>query len=113
MLKDYDGDLSKLTLEIQKKNDFGYKWRLLKNYARFTKNPFGYLHWKLQYSIKQGRFTSPYNFVVYTCLLAIFLQLKNRSQEVQTNTKEYLRRNGAKNYQSDRGFSDDRIVTVV
>lgn len=113
MLKDYDGDLSKLTLDVQKKNDFGYKWRLMKNYARFIKHPIGYTHWKMMYMFNQGRLPSLWNIFVYSCLLSIFLQLKNRSQEVQTNTKEYLRRNGAKNYQSDKGFSDERIVTVV
>jgi len=42
-LKDLDGDLAKFSLEISKPKDYAYKWRTLKNYAKFIKNPLGYV----------------------------------------------------------------------
>lgn len=39
----------------KKPRDMAQKWRAFKNFARLTKNPFGYIYWKIQPMANQNR----------------------------------------------------------
>jgi hypothetical protein len=80
MLKDYDGDLAKVSLEPNKQKDMGYRWRILKNLFKFFKNPLGHLVWRYDYAVKQNRATPIFKIFVYSCIGAIFYQMHNRSK---------------------------------
>jgi hypothetical protein len=47
LAKETDGDFAKFVLTTRKPRDMAQKWRAYKNFARFFKNPFGYLYWKI------------------------------------------------------------------
>lgn len=79
MLKDYDGDLAKVSLEPNKQKDFGYKWRLLKNIFKFTKNPVGHLVWRYSYALNQNRGTPIYKLIIYSCIAAMGYQMYKKS----------------------------------
>ena len=46
LLRTTDGDITKFVNQTMKPRDNAQKWRVFKNFARFAKNPFGYLYWK-------------------------------------------------------------------
>lgn len=80
MLKDYDGDLAKVSLEANKQKDMGYRWRLLKNIFKFFKNPIGHIVWRYSYAQTQNRATPIYKVFVYGCIGAIGFQMYRRSK---------------------------------
>lgn len=47
LAKETDGDFTKFVLKNSKPRDMAQKWRAFKNIARFFKNPFGYVFWKV------------------------------------------------------------------
>jgi len=53
-LKDYDGDLTKISLTMKKPYDPAQKWRTLKNLSRVYRNPIGFFVWRYLYAGKQG-----------------------------------------------------------
>ncbi len=79
-MKDYDGDLAKVSLEPNKQKDFGYKWRIPKNIFKFLKNPVGHLVWRYKYAATQNRATPIHKLVIYSCVAAIFFQMRRKSQ---------------------------------
>lgn len=80
MLKDYDGDLAKVSLELKKHIDLGGKWRTLKNHAKFLKNPIGHVIWRLKYAANQNRAPNVWNMFVLANCFATFILLTIRSK---------------------------------
>ena len=48
LAKETDGDFAKFVLTTRKPRDMAQKWRGFKNIARFYKNPFAYVYWKME-----------------------------------------------------------------
>lgn len=55
LAKETDGDFTKFVTSTRKPRDMAQKWRAFKNIARFYKNPFGYLFWKVNPLHSQNR----------------------------------------------------------
>ena len=47
LAKETDGDFAKFVQTTRKPRDMAQKWRSFKNIARFYKNPFAYVFWKI------------------------------------------------------------------
>ena len=90
--------------------DTGYKWRFLKNYFKFFKNPAGLIVWRYEYAMAQNRATSLWNLGTSIIVFAIVWGMKNKSVEYQKYQNEYLYRLGAQNFKKDRSFEDKRDV---
>lgn len=55
LAKETDGDFAKFVTSTRKPRDMAQKWRAFKNIARFFKNPFAYLFWKINPLHQQNR----------------------------------------------------------
>ena len=55
LAKETDGDFHKFVVSTRKPRDMAQKWRAFKNIARFWKNPFGYVFWKVNPLHAQNR----------------------------------------------------------
>ena len=55
LAKETDGDFHKFVVSTRKPRDMAQKWRAFKNIARFWKNPFGYVYWKVHPLHAQNR----------------------------------------------------------
>lgn len=114
MLKDNDGDLAKVSLEPSKQIDLGQKWRSLKNYSKFFKNPLGHIYWRTLYAHTQGRGGSPWNKLIMLNCAAIFFMLTSRSVQYKHARNTYLDRFGASKFRKNYNqYEDDRDMTVA
>lgn len=82
LMKDYDGDLSKFSLEIRKPHDRGQRWRTLKNLAAWARNPIGRFAWRLTYTANYNRFPSPWYMVTGACVTSIVLQMAYKASSI-------------------------------
>jgi len=57
LLKQNDGDLVPWGQSLNKPRDNAQKWRTIKLYLRFFKNPFGFIQWRLYALRKRGRYS--------------------------------------------------------
>jgi len=78
--KEFDGDLAKLSLDMNKTPDHAQRWRLLKNITRFCRNPHGFITWRFIYAVNQNRGPNMWYIFVGGGIAAIFLGLAQRSQ---------------------------------
>ena len=65
LAKETDGDFTKFVQKTQKPRDMAQKWRAFKNIARFFKNPFGYVFWKVANLGNQNRIRIVYVFLFW------------------------------------------------
>ena len=64
LAKETDGDFTKFVSRTQKPRDMAQKWRAFKNIARFFKNPFAYMFWKVMPLHNQTRFRFIWAFLI-------------------------------------------------
>ena len=82
LLKHSDGDVTKFVNQSQKPRDQGQKWRTFKNIARFYKNPFAYIHWKIRPFVSENRFRILYFYLFANILVSFvnYVSIKNEKE---------------------------------
>jgi hypothetical protein len=88
LAKETDGDFTKFVVATRKPRDMAQKWRAFKNIARFFKNPFGYLYWKVQPLHQQNRirfFWVLLIFHLYQSFL-LWIMIKNSKCDITIDT---------------------------
>ncbi len=65
LAKETDGDFAKFVQTTRKPRDMAQKWRAFKNIARFYKNPFAYVYWKVTPLHNQNRIRVIYLLLIY------------------------------------------------
>jgi hypothetical protein len=81
LLKDYDGDLSKFSLNLKKPRDFGQRWRWFKTLTVFSKNPIGYTSWRWLYGENLGRpFLKIWNLAVMLHIAGYAVLIRNQAK---------------------------------
>jgi hypothetical protein len=117
LAKDTDGDFSKFVLGTKKPRDNAQRWRAFKNFARFFKNPLGYLYWKVEPFHKQNRVRFIWGLVVFHLWSSFVLtvMLKNKKENMISNWRwrcgEENKTHGKMN--RDRRFPANRIKNYV
>lgn len=112
LLKQTDGDLAKISLDMKKDKDYGYMWRLNKNIARVFKNPIGFATWRYAYQLNMNRGLNPWTIFMLAGCFASTLQLAMKSKEYRDKENEWRMRRGIENWRLDKNsFIDDRVVT--
>jgi hypothetical protein len=84
LAKETDGDFGKFVNTTRKPRDMAQKWRAFKNIARWFKNPFGYMFWKIQPFHSQNRIRFIYLLLVWHLYQSFLLwvMIKNRKPKL-------------------------------
>jgi hypothetical protein len=91
LAKETDGDFAKFVLTTRKPRDMAQKWRAFKNFARFFKNPVGYLYWKINPLHAQNRIRFIWVLLVfhlYSSFL-LYVMIKNSMFNIDALKLEY------------------------
>ena len=117
LAKETDGDFTKFVTKTQKPRDEAQKWRAFKNIARFFKNPFGYVFWKLATLTSQNRIRITYVFLLFHLYQSFVLYLVTK-QKKEGMMNKWRWHNGDNNKfydgaHSDRRFPADRHKNYV
>jgi hypothetical protein len=68
------------------------KWRAFKNIARFFKNPFGYVYWKVQPLVAQNRIRFSWMLLIWhlTQSFMLWIAVKNRKHSLHCSEEELI-----------------------
>lgn len=84
LAKETDGDFGKFVNTTRKPRDMAQKWRGFKNIARFYKNPFGYIFWKINPLHAQNRIRFTWMLLIWHLYQSflLYIMIKNRNNNV-------------------------------
>jgi len=111
LLKDYDGDLAKISINTRKPYDKAQRWRGLKNHVNVLKNPLGFYTWRRLYAENQNRGPKVWYSFVYVCLAGIVWNMARKSQLQHDRTENYKYMIGARTFHPVNSEGDDRLIT--
>ena len=117
MAKDTDGDFGKFVNQTKKPRDDAQRWRAFKNIARFFKNPFGYIYWKVEPFHRQNRVRFLWCLAVFHLWSSflLYVMVKNKKENMINHWRwrcgEINKTHGAMT--RDRRFPTNRIKNYV
>ena len=84
MAKHTDGDFGKFVNNTKKPRDEAQRWRAFKNIARFFKNPFGYMYWKMEPFHRQNRVRFLWGMVIFHLWSSflLYVMVKNKKEKM-------------------------------
>ena len=117
LAKHTDGDFSKFVNNAKKPRDDAQRFRAFKNIARFFKNPFGYLYWKMEPFHRQNRVRFLWGMVIFHLWSSflLYVMVKNKKERMIEHWRyrigETNKTHGSMN--RDRRFPANRIKNYV
>mmetsp|Transcript_2107 Transcript_2107/g.1432 ORF Transcript_2107/g.1432 Transcript_2107/m.1432 type:complete len:235 (+) Transcript_2107:37-741(+) len=108
LAKETDGDFGKFVNTTKKPRDNAQRWRAFKNIARFTKNPLGYMYWKIQPFHAQNRIRLTWVFLVFHLYQSflLYVMIKNQKEKM---IQHWRYRIGENNQSHDGPHRDRRM----
>ena len=82
LAKETDGDFFKFVNTTRKPRDMAQKWRAFKNFARFYKNPFAYLFWKVHPLHSQNRIRFVWVLLIFHLYSSFLLYMMVKNSNI-------------------------------